>query len=34
MLKKRRKKLSEDEAARTVLKSHPRWQSQWEGDKA
>ena len=30
MAKKRRKKLSEDEAMQIVLKSHPQWQSQWE----
>ena len=30
MAKKRRKKLSEDEAMRIALKSHPQWRSQWE----
>ncbi len=30
MAKKRRKRLSEDEAMRIVLKSHPEWRAQWE----
>ncbi len=30
MANKRRKKLSEDEAIRIVLKSHPQWRRQWE----
>ena len=30
MANKRRKKLSEDEATRIVLKSHPQWRRQWE----
>ena len=30
MAKKRRNRLSEDEAMHMVLKSHPQWRAQWE----